>query len=285
MVKKGCCRLSEPVVNASGTEHAGSAASTWKPDAATEKEIDALLRDAFARDLNLLAVLNDREPTAEFISNLRTGAASDWFAFKAPTPLFESACALLDTAFDAIPDPVDQGTLDELSADFAAIYLIHSYRAPPTESPWLDKDQLERQEPMFELAEWYARFGLAAQDRQRRYDDHLVLQLQFLSHLFASDKIDVATSTAEAARFLDRHLLRWIGDFAKRVAQRCETPYFCGVVTQTHTYLESLRDVLEERFGQERPQIVADASPPAGGLPKDEDDELAAYVPGLTPSW
>lgn len=283
MVIKGCCRLSEPVAAVAGKEQNGAGAAASIPDAATQAQVDALLRDAFARDLGLLAVLNDREPTAELIASLRAGPAADWFAFKAPTELFQGACALLDTAFDAIPEPVDQKTLDELAADFAAIYLLHSYRAPPTESPWLDKDQLERQEPMFELAAWYRRFGLAASDRQRRSDDHLVLQLEFLSHLFASTDLDVETSATEVARFLDAHLLRWIGSFAKRVAQRCETPYYCGVVTQTHTYLESLRDVLADRFGHPRPVVAAAGE--AGDTKSQREDDIAAYVPGLAPSW
>lgn len=260
-----------------------------------QDDVGALVRAALARDFELLAVLNDSEPTVRLLASLSSTPAADWFAFKAVKELAVGACDLLDAALDAMPNPVCLATLDQLAADFAAIYLIHSYRAPPTESPWLDKDQLERQEPMFEVAAWYRRFGLAAKDRQLRSDDHLVLQLQFLSHLFSTPELNMAESAAEAARFMDQHLLRWIGDFAERVAARCETPYYCGLATLTHGYLESVRDHLAEHYGQER------ASPPeaqassnarvakAGeelGSDRDEGEELAMrYMPGAAPSW
>lgn len=109
-------------------------------------------------------------------------------------------------------------------------------------------------------------------------------QLQFLSHLFSTPGLDLARSATEAARFLDEHLLRWFGLFAKRVASRCETPYYCGIATFTHAYLECVRDHLAERFALERP---------AAHDPVDEQtqrassgsEELMPYVPGIAPSW
>lgn len=247
------------------------------------EDVEALIREAFANDLQLLAALNDCEPTARLLESLRSANAQDWFAFKTTSEMVTAACTLLDTALDAMPHPISAAALDELAVDYAAIYLMHSYRAPPTESPWLDKDRLERQEPMFEIAAWYRRFGLAAQDRQRRSDDHMVLQLQFLSHLFSMPGLDMARSAAEATRFLDQHLLLWISDFAERVAPRCETPYYCGIVALTDGYLHAMRDYLAERYDLPRPlpkvaeniQIDID----------DVDEDVARYVPGVEPSW
>jgi len=246
-------------------------------------DIESLVRDAFARDLQLLATLNDREPTAELLEGLRSTSSQDWFSFKVTSEIANAACTLLDTALDAMPYPIGASTLDELAGDYAAIYLIHSYRAPPTESPWLDKDQLERQEPMFEVAAWYRRYGLGAQDRQLRSDDHMVLQLQFLSYLFSAPELDMAASASEAARFLDQHLLRWISNFAERVAARCQTPYYCGVVTLTDGYLQSMRDYLAERYHLPRP--VPDALASAQKSSAERDDEVARYMPGVAPSW
>lgn len=249
-------------------------------------EIGALLRQAWARDLRLLAALNDQEPTAELLDSLRSSSAEDWFGFKANTDVAAGARGLLDTALDAMPNPIDAATLNDLAVDYAAIYLLHTYRAPPTESPWLDKDQLERQEPMFEAAAWYRRFGLAAQDRQRRSDDHFVLQLQFLAHLLSTPELDAATSALEASRFMDQHLLLWISDFATRVASRCATPYYCGVVTLTDGYLNAFRDALAEHYALPRPikceAVITDSNDFLDG----EIDEVAPrYIPGISPSW
>ena len=40
---------------------------------------------------------------------------------------------------------------------------------------------------------------------RKRSDDHLVLQLQFLAHLFGEGR-----GAPTAARFMDEHLLRWL---------------------------------------------------------------------------
>lgn len=248
-------------------------------------DVDAMLRASVSRDFELLARLNDREPTAELIHGLRSVPSRDWFGVRLRSDCAVSACSLLDDALDAMPHPVDEAKLNELAADHAAIYLIHSYRAPPTESPWLDKDQLERQEPMFELAQWYRRYGLAAVNRQLRSDDHMVLQLQFLSHLFATPDLDMQASAQEAARFLDQHLLRWIGSFATRVASRCETPYYCGVATLTHAYLEEVRDILADRYALARPQPDEVPDQLRQASSPNDDEDAAPYVPGIAPSW
>lgn len=288
MTKEPCCSMSPspterdaPAPRRSASEKKQKVGPSLSH--AQLENVDAQVRAALARDLQLLAVLNDCEPTTELLEGLRSAQAVDWFAFKATTELVTGACALLDTALDAMPYPIDSATLDGLAADFAGIYLIHSYRAPPTESPWLDKDQLERQEPMFEIAAWFHRFGLAARDRQRRSDDHMVLQLQFLSHLFSTPELDLAASAVEASRFLDQHLLRWIGDFAERVASRCETPYFCGIVILTDGYLEAVRDYMADRYGLARP-VKNDAK---GAHDKSDaaDQEVDRFIPGIAPSW
>jgi len=54
-----------------------------------------------------------------------------------------------------------------------------------------------------------------------------VLQLQFLAHLFSLD--DQQETLREAARFLDEHPLRWVEQFARRVAARCQTPFYAGL--------------------------------------------------------
>lgn len=288
MAKETCCSmaLSEAkggVRQSLRSESDGGQQAHPTLSAGLPEAMEEFVRDAFANDLQLLAALNDCEPSERLLEALRSALAKDWFAFKITSELVTEACALLDTALDAMPQPISEAALDELAADYAAIYLLHTFRAPPTESPWLDKDRLERQEPMFEIAEWYRRFGLAAQDRQRRSDDHMVLQLQFLAHLFSMPELDMVTSAAEASRFLDQHLLRWIGDFSGRVASRCETPYYCGIVTLTDGYLQAMRDYLADRYNLPRP-LPKEAESIQFDI-DDGDDDVARYIPGVEPSW
>lgn len=247
-----------------------------------DEDVAAMVCAAAAGDMELLAALSDREPTAALLDSLRAVPVDDWFGFSAGSEVATRARELLTAALEAMPATIDAATLDELAADFANIYLVHGYSASPTESPWLDKDHLVRQEPMFQLAEWYKRHGLTAENRQLRSEDHMVMQLQFLTHLLGSEQIAPHARLAEAAGFLDAHLLRWIGAFAERVAARCQTPYFCGVVTVTHGYLEDLRDHLATLLEMPRPEPKSPDRTAAGG---DGEEPSSRYIPGVAPSW
>ncbi|MEW5964644.1 MAG: molecular chaperone TorD family protein [Pseudomonadota bacterium] len=239
------------------------------------------LRAAAADDLAMLVRLHD-DPSPAVIDALATIAPAEWLQLPLRTARADDGRALLADALTAWTGPVPQDASDEIAVDHANIYLLFTYRAAPTESPWRDPEGLERQSPMFDVAAWYRRHGLCAEDRQKRPDDHLVIELQFLAWL-----IDPATgpaSPAEAAEFLDRHLLAWVPQFAERVAMRCATPYFAGIALLTAAYLDELRDRLAEHAGLPRP-----VAPIADGTKAIEQacgvETAPRYVPGAAPSW
>ena len=75
--------------------------------------------------------------------------------------------------------------MDDLAADFAAIYLTGALGASPYESYWLSDDHLICQDAMFDMRTLYAEAGLKVPDWRMRPDDHLVFQLQFLARLLS----------------------------------------------------------------------------------------------------
>lgn len=225
-----------------------------------------------AEDLETLARLHDREPDAALIETLRQAPIAEWLALDLAG---SDAAGMLDTALGMLPSPVDQATLDALAADYADIYLVHGLQAAPMESPWLDQDRLVCQEPMFEVREWFAHYGVAAADWRQRPDDHLVLQLRFMAHLA---RLATMSSIADLGRFMDLHCLRWVPDFAGRVAARCATPFFAGLAGLTDAYLAGLRDLAETATGVERRV----PPPPATG---ESAPQQAAYLPGAGPGW
>ncbi|MGZ8219633.1 molecular chaperone TorD family protein [Methylomagnum sp.] len=81
----------------------------------------------------------------------------------------------LVAALQAAPDTA---FLDDLAADFAAIYLTGAFGASPYESYWLSDDHLICQDAMFDMRTLYAGAGLKVPDWRMRPDDHLVFQLQ-----------------------------------------------------------------------------------------------------------
>ncbi len=236
---------------------------------------------ATAGDLLVLAGLHREEINADKLAEMKRLNFPDALAFRLQSEFGRQALSLLSNALGELPEQPDAAVIDELAVDYASIYLNNSFGAFPAESVWIDEDSLTMQEPMFQIREWYRKYELAVPDWRARSDDHLVHQLEFISHLLSDGG---ENSLADVARFSDEHLLRWIVDFARRVASRCDTPLYAGLVSVTAAYVDELRDVLalileeprptrEEIDERMRPKVeVAVAAP-------------QAYVPGTAPSW
>jgi putative dimethyl sulfoxide reductase chaperone len=233
-------------------------------------------RAAVADDLALLARLHRQEVDGELLGSLRELGFPDALGLRLQGVQGRSALQAMREAMERLPQPVGNEHLDRLAADFADIYLNHRLRAAPNESVWLDDDGLMMQEPMFQVRDWYRRYGVAAEDWRRFPDDHLTLQLQFIGHLFQRNEL------AAAAQFMDEHLLRWLTDFAVRVANRSGTDFYAGVAVLTGAYLEELRDLLAELLEQPRPspEEIADRM-----KQRKTQEQEAPYLPGAAPSW
>jgi putative dimethyl sulfoxide reductase chaperone len=235
------------------------------------------LAQALAEDAEALAALHDRELTTETIAVLReVGFPANLGLLPAGEQSLEAWCLMA-----AALQETDTAQRDLLAVDYAAIYLTGAYGASPCESVWTDDDHLVCQEAMFALRAIYTAAGLAAEDWRRRPDDHLVLQLLFIAHaLRCSGGPD---ELRRLAAMLDEHLLRWLPDFATRVAARAETPFFAVLGRLTFAWCEQLRELLAESLGEPRPtreEIEARLKPQ-----RRVEAAPLAYMPGATPSW
>lgn len=238
----------------------------------------AVFASAVASDLEMIASLHDREPAAAIVEAMQKAPLERQLALVLGSEPALSALAALSLAVDELPRPVDEAALDELAVGYADVYLRYTYRAAPEESVWLNEEGLLRQEPMFAAREFYRRNSLVSTDWAKRPDDHLVVELRFLSRLLAGAARQ--DGFAEAARFLDAHLLRWVKRFAVRLVQAGAPNWYAALGLLTASYLEELRDHLTALSGLERPR---------GDTERTKADVKAetatAYVPGIAPSW
>lgn len=218
---------------------------------ANESALLAHFRQSVAEDLQELAWLQDRELSYAIVEELKQVNFPDNLGLSLQSSASQEALDFMRQAIVELPIPIDKKSLDNLAVDFAAIYLNNSLHASPYESVWLTEEGLTRQEPMFQVRHWYQKYDLAVPDWRTRPDDHLVLQLQFISHLFSLD--DQLDTLREAGRFLDEHLLRWLKLFASRVAGRCESAFYAGLVLLVAQYLDELRDLLAQIIAEPRP--------------------------------
>ena len=198
--------------------------------------MEAELRNALVEDLDQLIRLHDRELDAETLAALRTAAFPGGLALSAADEAGETAYANMAAALRENP------TLDELAADYAAIYLNNSFGASPYESVWLSDEHLACDRPMFELREIYAAAGWRVGDWRRRFDDHLVLQLQYLRRVLASAAVD----PEKLAGFIDEHIGYWLPDWGQRVSSYCGTGFYAALAELTHVWLRRFRELLGE---------------------------------------
>ena len=194
------------------------------------------LRNALVEDLDQLIRLHDRELDAETLAALRSAVFPDGLALSAADEAGETAYANMAAALRENP------TLNELAADYAAIYLNNSFGASPYESVWLSDEHLACDRPMFELREIYAAAGWQVGDWRRRFDDHLVLQLQYLRRVLAKAAVD----PEELAGFIDEHLGYWLPDWGQRVSSHCGTRFYAALAQLTYVWLLRFRELLAE---------------------------------------
>ena len=234
--------------------------------------------DALAADLRLLCRLHDREIDAALLGELCRVPVRDWFAIALAGPEAETGIDVMARALAGLSSDPGAAELDELAADYADIYLTFGARAAPNESYWLTEDHIERQEPMFSVREWYAHYGLGANDWRKRADDHLVHEIEFVARLL---ELAEPHAQVDAARFLDLHLLAWLPAFCGGVAARAATPFYAGLALVTLAHLQATRDLLETITGETR------AAPPAlpGEGHEPSEGPGAGYHPGAGPGW
>ena len=85
--------------------------------------------------------------------------------------------------------------------------------------------------------------------------------------------------------FLDEHLLRWLPEFAARVAARCATPFYAGLCIFTAGYMDEMRGLLADVLGEPRPtpEEIEQRMKPASVHTVELPDPK--FVPGSAPSW
>jgi TorA maturation chaperone TorD len=250
-----------------------------------EQTLVAQFRSSVAEDLRVFAILHDREVTEDVLKELIAANFPAGLGLQLKNKDSIEVCDFMRKALADLTFPLEEQQLNDLAADFSAIYLTAALKASPNESVWLTDERLVCQEPMFQLREWYRRYGLAVENWRVRADDHLVFELQFLAHLF---KLDHELETLkQAALFLDEHLLRWMKQFAAQVASHCDTAFYAGVSLVTAQYLDELRDVVAGVIGEPRPtpeQIEQRFKPKVEEIPLKFFAEYNPEVDG-PPGW
>ncbi len=213
--------------------------------------LNAEIAAVLAEDISTLAILQDRELSPGVLASLQELTFPDNLGLLPLEEISRRAFAMMREVVTSFPERPDVAFMDDMAADFAAIYLTGSLGASPYESYWLSDDHLICQDAMFDMRTLYAEAGLRVPDWRMRPDDHLVFQLQFIAGQLK--KASREDDWRSLANFLDYHLLRWLPDFASRVVNRCDTPFYAALALLTDVWCQQLRDLIAQHLGVSRP--------------------------------
>ena len=252
--------------------------------------MNAEFADVIAEDAGSLAALHDRELSADMIAALREAEFPSCLGLMPATAGAVAAWGAMADGIAGLPANPDAADLDALASEYAAIYLTGAYGASPHESVWTDDDHLTCQAAMFEWRDIHAAAGLATPDWRQRPEDHLVLQLLHVAlvarRAATADFADRTKVWRRLATILDEHTLRWLPDFAARVAARAESPFYAALAVLTATWADGLRDLIAMQLDEPRPrreEIEARLRPPATAV---IEEHPIAFMPGAQgPSW
>jgi TorA maturation chaperone TorD len=128
-------------------------------------------------------------------------------------------------------------SMQEIHADHRRLFLgPERVLACPYESVYLNEEHLTFGSQTLAVRRWYRRYGLRAPAEGREPDDHIGLELVFVSHLclLALDAAELddeslADSCRALGEFLSEHLLLWADECLDHVLAHAQTQFYRGV--------------------------------------------------------
>lgn len=136
----------------------------------------------------------------------------------------------------------------------AAVEYTHLFVGPPSPAapPWETLYRHERVtvgfgEATFDMRQLLREAGLEISNENRQYEDHMGIELLYLSVQCGRLADGGGGGAAEAVgAFVDNHPQRWIGAFKARVAEACPHGYFNGLTALAESVLSAHARMLSE---------------------------------------
>jgi DMSO reductase family type II enzyme chaperone len=137
--------------------------------------------------------------------------------------------------------------LSTLEEAYNRLFVKNLDRVSPRESTyrWRDITQLSshQAEVRSALAGLYNQFGLSP---QAGMEDHLAVELEFLSYLCSREEFYWGEKSSSIAReyrrreklFLDDHLGRWLPEFCRRVSEQTDPSFYQSLATFSEIWLK-----------------------------------------------
>ena len=140
-----------------------------------------------------------------------------------------------------------------MSEDYYRLFTrINKPLAPAYESLYKKPAQTERVLNDSDVSEFYNSYGWKNKFRHGMKDDHLGVELLFLTtliekYIVLDDEACRGEMRNEIRRFIDQHILSWIPEWHKRVQEYSLTPSYKGISSLIFACVEDIHSLLSNR--------------------------------------
>jgi len=169
--------------------------------------------------------------------------------FGGAQPDTKAGLTLLRAWSRANRDGISDAALETLQTEYTRLFIGPGpVLAPPWESVYFSEERLLFQRETFQVRAWYARFELTVPNLHREPDDHIGLELSFLSHLAtlalqaiqAHDQERFDEALEAQRRFAAEHVFRWGPGWCSRVDANSGSDFYRGLALVTRGALSEL---------------------------------------------
>jgi TorA maturation chaperone TorD len=196
-------------------------------------------------------------PDRDWLQSLVDDRLFDEVPLEPDHPSGREGLSLLQKWSEACGESIPEEMFDALRRDYTRLFIGPGQPlAAPWESVHLSRTGLTFQAETLDVRRWYARSGLEFEKLHNEPDDHVGVELAFVSAL-ASQAVDSLsedgheniTSTMDDLRgFADQHLLKWAPAWCRKSAEVAETDLYQGTLKMTEGCLHDLAELLDIRL-------------------------------------
>lgn len=124
---------------------------------------------------------------------------------------------------------------DQLKADYARLMAgVGRMPAPPWGSVYMDGDRLLFSEDTLHVRQYYERHGMKLKAKYAEPDDHIGLELEFLSYLLEQGKKEAAED------FVEKFVAPWIFRWNEYVQKHARSDFYRGLANMAAGGVQAL---------------------------------------------
>ena len=205
-----------------------------------EKNRDGLMEKLMGEMLlyGLLGKVLYAMPERSFLQSLIDEEVFNEAPFAGDEPDVIAGLELLSKWSSTNRSGISQETFLDIQAEYTRLFIgAGRVLAPVWESVYFNEARMVFQEQTQQVRQWYRRFGLEPEKLHAEPDDHIGLEMGFISHLAKlalkaidqSDDDKLEELLAAQRQFLTEHLLLWGPSWCSLVEENARSDFYLGL--------------------------------------------------------